>query len=142
MTRLKAVKDTRRKRRLARLPSAILLDDTISEILREDINGLTPKFEPTMDDWQHMGADGFSLDAADQEEICKLVSSYFQSQPFEKSAPFVADKKNGWTRSKGRRKGFTKRFFPVRNWKMRLSGMLHLKPARASSYTWRKCIAY
>lgn len=79
MTRLKTVKDTRRKRRLPRLPSAILPDDIIREILRDDPNGLEPKFEPTPADWQSMKmAYCCPLDADDREEIVKLVSSYFQ----------------------------------------------------------------
>ncbi|MCI0601189.1 MAG: hypothetical protein L0Y60_17075 [Beijerinckiaceae bacterium] len=44
--------------------------------------------------WEAMAkAAGFQFDAADKAAIASLVISYYQWQPFEKSAPFVADVK-------------------------------------------------
>jgi hypothetical protein len=83
MTSRKAVKGTR-KRRLARLPSAILPEGGYPG----------PKFEPTAEDWQRMKEayrHPHPLDVADQQEIGRLVSNYFDVQPYEPSAPFVED---------------------------------------------------
>ena len=76
----KAIKGGR-KRRLPRLSSAILPEGCPE-----------PKFEPRAEDWQRIEeAYRHPLDVADQQEIGRLVSNYFDVQPYEPSAPFVGD---------------------------------------------------
>jgi hypothetical protein len=55
--------------------------------------GLTPKFELTTAQWREVEPSCCPLDAADRKKIVKLVASYYETQPFERSASFEADNK-------------------------------------------------